>query len=302
LEPVIVELKLKNSSAMTQVVDETILSDPARMTFIIKKSGREARQFEPFAHRCEQPRARTLAPGESQYESLFVSAGASGWEISDPGEYTLQVACVYGDPQVVSNPLGITVAGPQRFEEVRLAHEVFTDDVARILTFGGSRFLDVGNNALARVAEELPDRRIALHAQVALANPLLRDFKSLSFPNGQESRTFGSAANARASIRKTDADPAEASQRLQKVVKGDAAAAAESLGHVGFRKQVESQAKLLASHGMTDDAAQLQEELADALEERGVRDDVVRDVRERGERYAYPDADENAPPPRKRRK
>ncbi len=49
LEPVVVELKLQNISAMPQVVDENILTTLDGITIALKRQGSPARQFLPFA-------------------------------------------------------------------------------------------------------------------------------------------------------------------------------------------------------------------------------------------------------------
>jgi len=100
---------------------------------------------------------------------------SEGWQIAEPGKYTLQVACESNGQSLVSNPLAITVAGPDDFGEERFAQDYFSDDVARILTFGGSMVLDDGNKALEQIVERLPKRRAAIHARVALRHAFTKN-------------------------------------------------------------------------------------------------------------------------------
>ena len=42
-------------------------------------------------------------PGESVYEPLFVSAGQNGWDIAEPGRYTVQVALDAEDEEYLTS-------------------------------------------------------------------------------------------------------------------------------------------------------------------------------------------------------
>ncbi len=292
LEPVVVELKLTNLSETTQIVNGAALSDPSQLTIIIKKSGRPAQQFEAFAHYCQADEPRTLASGDSMYESLFVSAGRAGWQIAEPGKYTLQVACESNGQSLVSNPLAITVAGPDDFGEERFAQDYFSDDVARILTFGGSMVLDDGNKALEQIVERLPKRRAAIHARVALGTPLLMDYKRLRFVARQAADQITSAAQAGAAIEVEKAKVDKAHKMLNQALLDQPEEAAESLGHIVYRRQVEREARLLALQGAPGDAANCHKSLAETLKSRNVLLNVVRDVRRKGKSYLDEHEDE----------
>jgi hypothetical protein len=44
------------------------------------------------------------------YDSLFISAGRKGWDLAEPGKYTLQLALHLEGEDIVSNPLPLRVA------------------------------------------------------------------------------------------------------------------------------------------------------------------------------------------------
>ncbi len=151
-----------------------------RITLVIKKKDKPARQYAPHAQFCWQPKNKMLNPGESIYDSLFASAGRNGWEISDPGYYLVQAALDLDGEDIVSEPLMIRIAPPRdRYTEEYLAQDVFSEDVGRILTFDGSRFLEKGNDVLREVAAQLPESRLAIHANVPLGKALAKDYKYL---------------------------------------------------------------------------------------------------------------------------
>jgi len=186
MEPVILELQLTNISGRPQKVDKEILSSPSSRSVIIKKKGDTAyRIVLPYARYCWTPDEISLGSGKWASDSFFASAGLNGWKISDPGEYTIQVILHMNGEDIPSNLLPISVQLPVNSSEDTLSQDYFSEDVARILTFGGSRVLERGNNVLRRVSEMLPYQRVALHASVALGLPLASDYNILDEVDGR---------------------------------------------------------------------------------------------------------------------
>ncbi|HET9219530.1 MAG TPA: hypothetical protein VFR18_21280, partial [Terriglobia bacterium] len=171
LEPVVVHLKLKNVSDQPQLVDDKILTMTERMTVVIKKQGKPARQLLSYAQRCWQEKQIVLEPGREISDSLFLSVGRNGWDVAEPGNYYIQVTLHLEEEDIVSTPLLIRVRPAKGYEEELIAQDFFTDAVGRVLTFDGSEVLDSANEALVKVVQELPDSSAAIHARVALAAP-----------------------------------------------------------------------------------------------------------------------------------
>ena len=144
-------------------------------------------------------------PGESVYEPLFVSAGQNGWDIAEPGRYTVQVALDAEDEEyLTSNPLRLLVEPPtggKRYAEERLAQDFFSEDVGRIVWFGGSRRLEKGDDVLREAAARLRDRKVALHANAALGNVAAREYKLLDLGDGV-GRTGPAARSSRRTWRR----------------------------------------------------------------------------------------------------
>ena len=268
LEPVVVELRLKNVSSIPVVVDQNTLEGDS-LAIVAAKKGGATKRWLPFARHCSAPAPVVLQPEEALYTSVFVSAGAGGWLIDEPGGYTLYAAVEAGDRGTAfSKPLGIVVERPATAEAERLAGDVFTADVAHTLAFGGSRVLDVANQALAEVAEQLPDSKAAVHATAALGAPMASDGKVLrANADGDETVKVVKAAPARA-------------RELLSATLGDFDKAAESLGHIEVTRQTRALAGVLATEG--DDAARtdLLNGSADALARRGVLPGVVEALRQ----------------------
>ena len=276
LEPVCLELKLTNESSQIQLVDTHILSNLEEMVVIIKKDNKPARQFIPFARHCWQSHKSILRPGESAYSSLFVSAGLNGWDIAEPGYYTVQIAIEYAhQEEIVSNPLRIRVAPPRGYEEEYIAQDYFCDDVGRILTFDGSLFLSKGNDTLHEVVERLNDRRVAIHAEVALGAPLIRNFKQLVIDDNTNTMK----------INTHKADSEGARNYLSKALLKNRELSAETLGHVDFKYYTDRYSDFLATHGASSEAIKIQENLGQTLSKRGVAKKVVDQCRKKAKSY-----------------
>jgi hypothetical protein len=278
LEPVVLEVKLTNRGRDPKILRATTLS-PQSLVVVIKPEGKPARQWIPYATACIEPRAEVLDPGTSVYESLPLYAGLNGWDIAAPGAYAIQVAAEIDGVVVFSDPLHVRVAAPASFEEEAMAAEFFTEDVGRTLVFGGTAALAKANDTLRETVDRLSSSRAAVHAAVALAQPLARDFKSLTIPKPDAALT--SLADVGASFATRSANPQEALDLLELAAGKRGHQAAETLGHVGYRRQVERFASALAMAGAGKEAASIQSDLARVLAKRGVLDSVVEDVKDR---------------------
>src|SRR6185312_15751900 len=170
LEPVLVELRLKNTSSTACIVDANALTGDG-VAIIVQKNGSPPQRWTPFSRRCAAPQPKVLEPGEAIYAPVFLSASTSGWLISEPGSYRIYAAAQTGSGMALSRPLQIAVGRP--------AGDVFTRPVAHTLAFGGSRVLAEANDTLRDVVSELPGSRLAVHARAALGAPMATDGKVL---------------------------------------------------------------------------------------------------------------------------
>jgi hypothetical protein len=207
------------------------------------------------------------------YSSLFLSAGTGGWLISDPGTYRVYAAVDLGDgASALSRPLVLSVARPATVEAERLAADVFTQDVAHTLAFGGTRQLHRANETLRQVVERLPDSRAAVHAGTALATPLAREGKVLTVRK-----------DGREAVEVVEVVPAahESARELLTAALGDVDRAADSLGHIAVVEQTAQLADVLAADGDTSARDDVLHRSADALARRGVLPGVVEALRHR---------------------
>ena len=285
MEPVVLELKLTNISSQDQIIDANILSAVDHMAVVIKKSGKPARLFSPYAQYCFESKNKIVKTGESEYESLFISAGQNGWDLAEPGNYTIQVCLHIGAEDLVSNPLHLRVAPPRGYDEEWLAQDFFSDDVGRILTFDGSKFLNKGNDTLHEIIEKLSDHKVARHARVALANPMTRKYKQLDL--GESKRPVMPVYMAGGKIKVSPPNVAEARKELAAALTEKTDAAAESLGHIDYKHYVDQFCDWLDKQGVSDEAIQIQDGLYKTLSARKVLNRVLQDIKNRRDSYKH---------------
>ena len=292
MEPVWIELKLTNTGDQPQLVDGDVL-DADSLTVILKKEGKEARQLVPFRQKCVKPATTALMPGESIYGTVLASVGINGWDVAEPGTYLIQAAAHIGDEDVVSAPFVLRIAPPASRDEEYVAGDVFTQDIGRLLVFGGSRsdVLEHGNDVLREVVERFPEKRIALHARVALASPMTVDYKLLvPTEDGSDLK-----------IEVVAAEPDEAAKLIEPALVKESAIAAESFGHIRYRTIAERTAGRLAAAGATPAAERTIDSAIDTLSKRKVDGrpvlpEVIKELKETREELA------GAPKPKRKAK
>ncbi|NRQ32845.1 hypothetical protein HII36_13485 [Nonomuraea sp. NN258] len=266
LEPVTAELKLKNVSAVPVVVDRNILQSD-RLGVVVSREGREARQWVPYAASCTAPQPHVLQPGESLYAPLFLSAGRSGWLIDEPGSYLAYAAVRADSGDVLSAPLAVRVSRPDSHQHERAADDLFTDEVGRVLTFGGSRVLTGAMDTLREIAEGQQERAVAKYAAACVARISAVPGRVLEVTDGERRFTV------------TRAQP-DVAERMVSIAYGDMNTAAETLGHIRLTQEVTRVARALVRQGDERRGASLADGLAHTLEQRAVLGSVVAEVRQ----------------------
>jgi hypothetical protein len=276
LEPVVVELKLTNVSQRPCVIDANALSQVENLAVIIKRQGAAARQWTPYARYCLDGDQLVLQPGDSLYGSMSIAAGLNGWDIAEPGLYEVCVVLRQGEEDIVSNALGIRILPPQGRDEERIAQEFFSEEVGRALAFGGTRAMEGALETLQAVADQLPERRVAKHAQLALGNALAQRYKLLDIGDDPDS----------ARIVLKGAKPQEAQANLTNALLAEPEKSADTLGHIDYAQHVVDRASQLAQEGEAAEASSSLAAVAELLAARGVLPTVVADLSEEQAKYA----------------
>jgi hypothetical protein len=244
---------------------------------IIKREGRPARQWHPYATYARDADVDVIRPGAARYAPLSISTGLNGADLAEPGNYVVQVALEVGGAMVVSPPLALRVAVPRSWEQEDLAGDFFTDDVNRAMALGGTQVMTGANRVLENVVDQFPTSRVALHARATLATPRLRDFKFLRF---EDDRTAAAPV-----VDVEQAAVAAAAPVLVDALVEAGDAAADSFGHIELHERVDQLSAALDADGDAETAAACQDVLHDTLRDRGVLPRVLDQIAAEADAY-----------------
>jgi len=245
LEMINLELKLKNVSGQPQQIEKGVLNEFENMSIIIKRDGLPARQWLPFAQILHEKEMMLLDSGKALYETILLSAGKNGWDISEPGNYTVQAMLSLGGEVIVSNPLQIRISAARTHDEEVCAQDIFTKEVGQVLTFGGSQFLTQANEALEEVIIRLPNKQAARQATIARALPKLRKFKSLNIM-GDVATMQEAKANKETKVVVSKSDHKSVAKSLERVLIEEADFTAQTLGHINYKRIMDQYSEFLA--------------------------------------------------------
>jgi hypothetical protein len=245
MEPVVAELRFTNVSGEPKIVPDNLLQDMDNIAILTKKDDGIVKRWQAFAQYCQLPTAKVLLPGESLSESVFISVGTNGWNIDAPGHYSVQAAMQFDGQDLVSNPLRLRVAPSRGYDEDYVAQDVFTDSAARVMAFDGSQVLTDGIAAWEEVVARLPKSRVAVHAQVALALPKTRRYRTLDV--GVMKADKDQQADKKI-FRFARAETKEACDQLDKALIGSPVAA-ETLGRIDYQDYTKTFAQILKKEG-----------------------------------------------------
>jgi hypothetical protein len=268
LEPVTIELKLKNITASPMVVDAKLLESD-ELALVVARRGGEPRAIRPYSRRCYLPESRVLMPGESIYASAYVASDVYGSAIDQPGDYQIYAMLDLDEVEILAAPLAVQVMPPVSRDAERIAPDVLSDEVGRTLAFGGTRVMTGANDILADAAERLPGTRIAMHAEAALGQVASRPGKIVEQDSDGDKK-----------VRVQAADVGEALEQLGSAY-ADMDAAADTFGHIEVTERVVKYAETVKASGDAPEAGAIASNLADTLEARGVKPAVVEATREK---------------------
>ena len=264
MEPVKLELKLTNMGDSRAAIERDLLTDGKHVSIVVGRKGGASRLWRSFMTKCEKEDAADMKPGESLYGSHLVGASTNGWLIDEPGFYKVQAAVDVGGRVIVSNVLRLYVAPPRSEAETALAPDYFTEDVARVIAFGGAPELDKANDVLRAVEDRLGQAPAGRQAAVALSSPLLGDFKSLKFGDGDAMRIEGSAAKVGA-----------AAKLQQKALLEAPDQAAQAFGHIDYFGALDRLFAALKEAGDDKGATSVLEGSVKLMKKRGIVESVV---------------------------
>lgn len=271
LEPVTMELKLTNTSDKPASVDHELLKDGRHINVYVQREGGLTKSWRPMITHCHEVDPEQVDPGKSIYGAHMISTSTDGWLIDEPGFYKLQAAVDMGDEIVVSNVLRLYVGSPASDSEEAVALDYFTEDVGRVLAFGGAPQLEAANNTLKALTETCKGNPAVKQAEVALSSPKLRDFKVLD-TSGARSDLKITSENAKVSQ--------AAKTQIASLLK-DPNTAADTIGHIPYFASLRELSDAMEESGDKAGAVKVIEETVKVMKKRNILTSVIENTEAR---------------------
>lgn len=193
MEPVLIELRLRNTTAdLPLTIDTRLAPEFGGVVVHIRKPDGGIVQYAPNMCAVGTPEFRTLAPGKGSVEGedryskeIFLAYGSGGFYFDQPGDY--QVRAIYqgpGDLLIPSNVHHIRIGAPASPELDRLAQDFFSDSVGLALYLQGSesRHLKRGMGVIEEVADRCKNTILGARLALTLANSAAKPFFSIADP------------------------------------------------------------------------------------------------------------------------
>ena len=182
-EPVILQVKLTNTSAQNQIALDRLQPEDQLLQIYIEQPDGSHRRYMPPVKRLLAPGdVVNLAPGESIYDSVNLTYSTAGPTFSEPGEY--RIRAYYGNEEaaVMSGSLRLRVSSHYSLEEEKLTHFLRRVDVAKFLYYrGGGPKYDGVVQELEEICGKYEKNQpeIVRQLQLALGVHYARDFKTV---------------------------------------------------------------------------------------------------------------------------
>ena len=281
LEPVSVELRLRNRLPMELPVDARLAPEHGNVLVEVRQPNGVVMVYSPVACMIGDPDLKVLAPegvtdGTDRYSELvFLAYGSNGPLFAQPGEYLVRAFYTAADQTMsVSNTARLRVGSPYDAETDRLAHDLHSDQAGLVMALGGSRssHLEEGMDVLRRVSAA--GGMAGAAASAAVAPGLLRPFRELVLDDLDD---VGGSAGRR--IERSGAEPDQVLALTApgfEVVREDG----DRATNLVYRQLVTARAEAHQATGETTQAKREVTRLRRDLERRGAKPSVLAEVAE----------------------
>jgi hypothetical protein len=288
LEPVIVELRLRNQLDRSIEVSTHLKPEFGRTIFYIQRPDGKIIEYEPIL--CKFTKSypelkldsKILEPagasdgGDRLSDTVFLGYGTNGFYFDGPGEYLIRAG--YFDirgTMTFSDIHRIRVGTPMSEEDDIGAHQFFTYPVGMSLYLHGSRspFLSQGMQRLETIAESQPDTMLGTTVAGRIA-------KNIADPFYRIKRDTGSLALVYQGEPERALELTAPAVELYRNAKGDQAKAL----NIAYNKLVRNRAKWHSKTGNKSKAKKEVSNLHEDLEARGAHDPVLKQIKSLEER------------------
>ena len=265
--PVRIEIRLKNVGAEPMTVHTALEPEDGYVEIAVTGPDGKRRPYLPVSTRRTYVERRTLKPKEAVYEAVNLTMGLAGFSFKRPGAYRIEASYTNLDGTTAAAAMRLYVRPPRDFEDTPAIDDLFHARVGRVLRFDGAPLMDDVNDRLDWALKRLGKKHPARPMLAAARNlPWARRFKTVPPGEGR--------------LRVLDADPGRVEAALAPVL-DDAAAAADTFGHITYRRMVDTYCDCALEAGKKAKAQGAQKALHGLFKKRKVVAGVIADVEKR---------------------
>jgi hypothetical protein len=271
LEPVVVELRVKNTMSAQIEIDGRLRPEFGGVVFHIRRPDGRILEYSPVLCKLAEADLLTLEPAgddpdgeDRRSQNIFLTYGSYGYYFDEPGEYL--VRALYqgpGDILIPSNVHRVRIGRPFTRDEERIAQDYFSHETGMALYLNGSSspFLNKGMETLTRVAEM--NTRAGARMSMVLAQNLTRPFFRLD--------------DERRLVRYRDADPDSALALTAKATEYHAADE-QAFTNLDYHELIRTRADVMVQIGEKARAKEELTDLAHYLAARNVKRRVLKEI------------------------
>jgi hypothetical protein len=261
LEPVIVELKIKNISESSMKFNSELSPELGSSLLYIQRPDGRILLYDSVMHVLGMPVIREFSPEANHCQNIWAGFGRHGHYFDSPGTYKLRA--IYqgiGGVLAPSNIHQITVGTPLSREEEQFAKSYYTPNAGLALYLGGSdsEFLKPGMETIRAVAETMHDSPVGAHLSIILAEQAARPFRLIE---------------KKKRIVKREADPKAALTILDRALTQQ-----ETMQSITYHRARRTKATLLAATGKKQEAKAEIKQLIEDLDKRGVKRNILDEI------------------------
>lgn len=266
-EAVFIELKLKNVSDGPVLVHRNLYPTDGLVELAVTNPRGERRPWQPIASTRSAVETEVLEAGKSVYREVNITMGQLGFPFKEPGPYRVEASYRNTDGGRAAAVMQLHVCPPASYDEQRKISTLFDAGVGRVLQVGGSRLMEEANDKIDWVKGQVGQSHpAAYYLNAVRAVPLAKPFKVLR----------GDAEE----VQVAEQNPELVQQRLTAVVEHPAEAA-DAVGHIVYRRLVETYSDAALETNNRSQAREAQRTLLALFRNRDVVQPIIQEVERR---------------------
>jgi len=265
LEPVVIELKVKNVSNNNIVLDKQLQPEYGSVVIYIQKPDGRVTKYSPLMEMAATPDLTVLVPDGRHCQNTYLNFGKEGHLFSEPGLYRIR-AIYYGldGIPIPSASNEIRIGYPLSSKSQRDAVQYYSGVTGLTMYVGGSDspYLVDGMKSLSNIAEDYKESSIGAHISMMLAQNLERPFHRV-------------VSGKRIVTRKSDL---QKSLNLLDTAIKQHEKDESTFTNLSYHECSRSKARILATSGKKIEAKRELKGLTDYLRSKKVKEDVLSEI------------------------